>query len=39
MSIPKQLTVKDVDDTIRDKANIPTDMGLIILMGEQRIYD
>jgi hypothetical protein len=39
MSIPKHLTVKNVEDTIREKANIPSDTALIILMGEQRIYD
>ena len=38
MSFPKQLTVKDIETTIREKANIPDDVEIVVLMGEQRVY-
>ena len=39
MSFPKQLTVKDIEATIKEKANIPDEVEIVILMGEQRLYE
>ena len=38
MSFPKQLTVKDIVTTIKEKANVPDDVEMVVLMGEQRVY-
>jgi len=38
MSFPKQLTVKDIVTTIKEKANVPDDVEIVVLMGEQRVY-
>jgi len=38
MSFPKQLTVRDVEATIKDKANIPDNVEIVVLMGEQPVY-
>ena len=38
MSFPKQLTVKDIVTTIKEKANVPDDLVIVVLMGEQRVY-
>ena len=38
MSFPKQLTVKDIVTTIKEKANVPDDVKIVVLMGEQHVY-
>ena len=38
MSFPKQLTVKDIVTTIKEKANVPDGVEIVVLMGEQRVY-
>ena len=38
MSFPKQLTVKDIVTTIKEKAKVPDDVEIVVLMGEQRVY-
>ena len=39
MSFPKRLTVKDIEATIKEKANIPDEVEIVILMGEQHLYE
>ena len=38
MATPRTSTVHEMEATIREKAGIPTTQQLVILWGEQRIY-
>ena len=39
MAVPRTSRVRDLEATIREKAGVPTAQQLIILWGEQRIYE